>query len=335
MTIARFRASAQNANDPPLELIGVGGLAGVHHVDNEPPDHDADPCRTPPVGLGANLGAAADEKEIKEPAEDAVEESQEHDLASSRARSLAPSAADRPFRTPHRLAVPFGMTGADIVTGALAMAIMVGCGLVEGWRPHHGLAAALAAFALLVLLRYAVTWVGMFVGLAARDEQAVDQWVPIVFPVTMISNAFVPTAGMPAWLRVVAEWNPGQRRRRRQPPAVRQPGRGAGEHRVAARARRDRDPAQVTSPACRLRFAVGLAGRRTADRSVPVEPTVGTRQPRRRLRTNVPSARPARTDDRGDVTSIASPARDRAGSGKHWTLSGRPWCLTRTGSTVC
>ena len=58
-------------------------------VDNEPPDHDADPCRTPPVGPQANLGAAADEKEIKEPAEDAVEESQEHDLASSRARSLA------------------------------------------------------------------------------------------------------------------------------------------------------------------------------------------------------------------------------------------------------
>lgn len=90
------------------------------------------------------------------------------------------------------------MTGADIITGALAMAILVGCGLVVGWRPHHGLAAALAAFGLLVMLRYAVTWIGMFVGLAARDEQAVDQRVPIVFPVTMISNAFVPTGGMPA-----------------------------------------------------------------------------------------------------------------------------------------
>ena len=71
MAIARFGPSAQNANDPPLELIGFVGLAGVHRVYNEPPDHDADPCRTPPVGLGANLGAAADEKEIKEPAEDA------------------------------------------------------------------------------------------------------------------------------------------------------------------------------------------------------------------------------------------------------------------------
>lgn len=107
-----------------------------------------------------------------------------------------------------RLAMPFGMTGADIIAGALAMAIMVGCGYVVGWRPHNGPAAALAAFGLLALLRYAVTWVGMFAGLAARDEQAVDQWVPIVFPVTMISNAFVPTSGMPAWLRVVAEWNP-------------------------------------------------------------------------------------------------------------------------------
>jgi ABC-2 type transport system permease protein len=107
-----------------------------------------------------------------------------------------------------RLAVPFGMTGADILAGALAMTVMVGCGLVVGWRPHNGLGASLAAFGLLVLLRYATTWVGVFIGLAVRSEEAADQWVPIVFPVTMISNAFVPTGGMPLWLRTIADWNP-------------------------------------------------------------------------------------------------------------------------------
>jgi ABC-2 type transport system permease protein len=107
-----------------------------------------------------------------------------------------------------RVAVPFGMTGADIIAGALAMTVMVGCGLVVGWRPRSGLGASLAAFGLLVLLRYAVTWVGVFIGLAVRSEETADQWVPIVFPVTMISNAFVPTSGMPSWLRTIADWNP-------------------------------------------------------------------------------------------------------------------------------
>src|SRR4051794_7749432 len=34
-----------------------------------------------------------------------------------------------------RSAVPFGQTGADILTGVLSMTIMVGCGFVVGWRP--------------------------------------------------------------------------------------------------------------------------------------------------------------------------------------------------------
>jgi ABC-2 type transport system permease protein len=32
--------------------------------------------------------------------------------------------------------------------------------------------------------------------------------LPLAFPITMISNSFVPTGGMPAWLRTVADWNP-------------------------------------------------------------------------------------------------------------------------------
>jgi ABC-2 type transport system permease protein len=107
-----------------------------------------------------------------------------------------------------RLAVPFGQTGADTVTGALALAIMVGCGLAVGWRPHAGAADVLAAAGLLVLLRYTVSWAGVFIGLSVRNEETADQLVPLIFPITMISNTFVPTSGMPAWLRVISDWNP-------------------------------------------------------------------------------------------------------------------------------
>ncbi len=106
-----------------------------------------------------------------------------------------------------RSAVPFGQTGADILVGALAMAVMLGCGFAVGWRAHHGVLPALAAFGLLVLVRYAVSWGGVLLGLSLR-EKTLDNLVPLIFPVTMISNAFVPTAHMPAWLRTVSEWNP-------------------------------------------------------------------------------------------------------------------------------
>jgi ABC-2 type transport system permease protein len=107
-----------------------------------------------------------------------------------------------------RLAVPFGQTGADILTGAVGLVIMVGCGLAVGWRPHASAGGMLAAAGLLILLRYAVSWVGVYIGLSVPNEETADQLVPLIFPVTMISNTFVPTAHMPTWLRIISEWNP-------------------------------------------------------------------------------------------------------------------------------
>lgn len=107
-----------------------------------------------------------------------------------------------------RLAVPFGQTGADIMVGTAATLIMAACGLAVGWRPHDGAARAIAAFALILLFRYAMSWAGVYLGLALKDEKTVDNLAPLLFPVTMIANTFVPTAHMPAWLRAIADWNP-------------------------------------------------------------------------------------------------------------------------------
>ena len=85
---------------------------------------------------------------------------------------------------------------------------MAGMGLAVGWRAHRGAADTAAAFALLILFQYAVTWAGAFLGLLVKNEATADSLVPLVFPVTMVSNAFVPPSGMPAWLRAIADWNP-------------------------------------------------------------------------------------------------------------------------------
>jgi ABC-2 type transport system permease protein len=85
---------------------------------------------------------------------------------------------------------------------------MVGTGLLVGWRPHRGLIPTAEAFLLMMLLRYALSWVGVYVGLVVKNEQFVNQLVPLFLPFTVLSNSFVPTGGMPGWLRLLADWNP-------------------------------------------------------------------------------------------------------------------------------
>ncbi|MEO3824263.1 ABC transporter permease [Actinomadura sp. B10D3] len=107
-----------------------------------------------------------------------------------------------------RSAVPFGQTGAEILNGILGMVIMSVAGLVVGWRAHNGVWQTAEAFLLLALMRYALSWAGCYLGLVVKNDQTADQLIPLVFPVTMLSNSFVPTGGMPKPLQVIADWNP-------------------------------------------------------------------------------------------------------------------------------
>ena len=107
-----------------------------------------------------------------------------------------------------RLAIPFGQAAATAVYGVISFVLMAACGLAVGWRIRHGAGDAIAAFALLLAFQFAATWIGMYVGLVLGSEQAAGQASILVFPVTMLSNVFVPTGGMPAWLRAIADWNP-------------------------------------------------------------------------------------------------------------------------------
>ncbi|MEV4620648.1 ABC transporter permease [Asanoa sp. NPDC049573] len=108
-----------------------------------------------------------------------------------------------------RSALVAGRTLADLLGVALSLAIMAGCGLAVGWRTHRGPAAAIAAFGLLLLVGYATSWLATWVGLLARTpEAATAVSMGVVIPLTFVANTFVPTAGMPTWLRTVADWNP-------------------------------------------------------------------------------------------------------------------------------
>ncbi|MGP3927606.1 ABC transporter permease [Streptomyces sp. 8N616] len=108
-----------------------------------------------------------------------------------------------------RGAVLTGRTLADLVQTALTVVVLAIVALIVGWRIHDGIFKALAGFGLLLLLGYAFSWIGALIGLSVRSPEAATSGGLIwLFPLTFISNAFVPADNMPTVLRHIAEWNP-------------------------------------------------------------------------------------------------------------------------------
>ncbi len=106
------------------------------------------------------------------------------------------------------VAVVLGRCVADMLDSIVTLAVLVGAGLALGWRWHGGFAAALAAFGLLLLLRFALLWVGIYIGLMVKNAQSIVAVQVLVWPVGFLSSAFVMTETMPDWLGAIAQWNP-------------------------------------------------------------------------------------------------------------------------------
>jgi ABC-2 type transport system permease protein len=106
-------------------------------------------------------------------------------------------------------ALVIGRTLGDSLLNIVVLAVMGATGYLVGWRPSGGLLNVALGFLFLLLFGYALSWVGVLVGLSAKDARVVQNVSFIVtFPLTFLSNAFAPTTGMPRALQYFAEWNP-------------------------------------------------------------------------------------------------------------------------------
>lgn len=106
-------------------------------------------------------------------------------------------------------AVLVGRTNGDLFINAISMVVMMATGFVVGWRIRSSFLEAVAAVALLLLFAYALSWVMAFVGMSVRSPEVINNVsFLILFPLTFISNAFVPSDTLPAPLQAIAEVNP-------------------------------------------------------------------------------------------------------------------------------
>jgi ABC-2 type transport system permease protein len=98
---------------------------------------------------------------------------------------------------------------AELSGMALATVLILTAGFIVGWRTHAGPVDLATAAVLILAFAAAMVWVGTYVGLLVRTPDAVmGVAFTTIFPLTFISNAFVPIASLPNFLQWVASVNP-------------------------------------------------------------------------------------------------------------------------------
>jgi ABC-2 type transport system permease protein len=129
---------------------------------------------------------------------------------SAMAQDLKDGIIDR-FRTlpMSNATVLIGRTNGDLAINLLSVIVMMITGFIVGWRINSSPLQAVAAVALLLLFSYAMSWVMAFIGMSVRSPEVINNVSFILlFPLTFVSNAFVPADTLPTPLRIFAEWNP-------------------------------------------------------------------------------------------------------------------------------
>jgi ABC transporter DrrB family efflux protein len=107
-----------------------------------------------------------------------------------------------------RSAVLTGRTFSDVIYNAGILVVLMLTGFAVGWRVES-IPALVAGFALLLFFAYGMTWLGVWLGLNVPTVEVGQQVIfTVLFPITFISNVFVPPQALPSWLQGPAEWNP-------------------------------------------------------------------------------------------------------------------------------
>jgi ABC transporter DrrB family efflux protein len=130
--------------------------------------------------------------------------------ATAIATDLTEGVVDR-FRSlpTRRSAYLLGHFVAELGGMALSIVVLLGTGLIVGWRAHTDVLHVGEAVLLLLTYSAGIIWLGTWVGMKVRSPDAVmGIGFVLVFPLTFLSNAFVPLASLPNALQWVGSINP-------------------------------------------------------------------------------------------------------------------------------
>jgi ABC-2 type transport system permease protein len=106
-------------------------------------------------------------------------------------------------------ALVVGHITADLVRNIISAAIIILVGFAVGFRPNANFKEWLLVIGLSLLFTLAISWLSAILGLLVKSLEAA-QWIGfvVIFPLTFVSSAFVPTDTMPPALQAFAENQP-------------------------------------------------------------------------------------------------------------------------------
>lgn len=102
-----------------------------------------------------------------------------------------------------------GRIASDMVKQTWSILLLLGVGMILGFRIGTNPVAVLGAFALVLTFALAFSWLSVLLGVIARDPEQVQMfgWTAL-FPIAFVSNVFVQADTMPGWLQAFVRHNP-------------------------------------------------------------------------------------------------------------------------------
>jgi oleandomycin transport system permease protein len=98
---------------------------------------------------------------------------------------------------------------ADQVKQAWSIFLLLAVGMILGFRIGTNVVSLIGAVLLMLVFALAFSWVSVLVGMLAKDPEHVQLFgFTVLFPITFVSNVFVPAETMPGWLQTFVNVNP-------------------------------------------------------------------------------------------------------------------------------
>jgi ABC-2 type transport system permease protein len=107
-----------------------------------------------------------------------------------------------------RAAVLAGHVLGNTIQAILAVALILGVGVLIGFRPSAGPIEWIAAFGLIVLIAYAISWLAVGMGMQSKSVESASNYPLMLTILPLLGSGFVPTASMPEWLQWFAQYQP-------------------------------------------------------------------------------------------------------------------------------
>lgn len=107
-----------------------------------------------------------------------------------------------------RASVLAGHVLGNTIQGIIAVALVLGVGILIGFRPTAGPVEWLAVTGLIAFIAFAISWLGVAMGMQAKSVETASNLPLILTILPLLGSGFVPTESMPEWMQGFAQYQP-------------------------------------------------------------------------------------------------------------------------------